>query len=347
MSENEWWRDAAKLDAAYHGKNAAGAGPVISKTVVLKAFTTEEEREEFKEDSIAMSPMFSSGHVQLTFFPLSGQVFSHDGGPPDSDYSIVTSVNGVPYTSFEQGISLLLEEGPEKRLQMVLSVFAEIFFNPALSIDLGLLDLLRFQIEELKLDVNIQECAGILFREDPEREGWSRSLFAMEGRSLLFHALAQPDQRLFDYLLSLQGIEANPVLEHSIKGQDIRDFGTTLLHEIPSFAGYSLLDEEIDLISRLRRILEREDVDVNCRDEYENITPLEELCEFWPDVVLRPRLVYDVARLYLSMGARNLELAKESLDEFLEEEDDYEIHDAECTEYCRKLIDLLAEAEER
>ena len=345
MSENEWWRDAAKLDAAYHGKNAAGAGPVISKTVVLKAFTTEEEREEFKEDSIAMSPMFSSGHVQLTFFPLSGQVFSHDGGPPDSDYSIVTSVNGVPYTSFEQGISLLLEEGPEKRLQMVLSVFAEIFFNPALSIDLGLLDLLRFQIEELKLDVNIQECAGILFREDPEREGWSRSLFAMEGRSLLFHALAQPDQRLFDYLLSLQGIEANPVLEHSLRGQDIRDVGTTFLHEMSSFAAYSLLNEEIDIISRLRRILEREDVDVNCRDGHE-ISPLEELCEFWADLLRRPRLQYDLARLYLSVGARDLEWPKESLEEFLLDDDVTHNH-PEHTEYCRKLIDLLAEAENR
>jgi len=89
-----------------------------------------------------------------------------------------------------------------------------------------------------------------------------------EGR-LLFHALAQPDQRLFDYLLSLERLEANPVLEHSLDGFDIRSAGCTLLHEISLFASYSLLDEEIDLILRLRRILKREEVDVDCRDNRE------------------------------------------------------------------------------
>ena len=333
MSENEWWRDAAKLDPAYHEDNAAEAGvPVIFKTIVLTDFETEHDQETLALKYIEIS---SSGQVEFSpELPL-----SPDSAPRDVNYSIVISVNGAFYTSFEEGKSLLLrEDSSDKRLQVVNSAFAEMFLNPALIIDLGLLDVLKFQMEELKLDVNYQHTVGIYFRGVLSWDGTG----GFQGRSLLFHALAQPDQRLFDYLLSLQGIEANPVLKHSLRGQDIREFGATLLHEIPSFADYPLLDEEIDLISRLRRVLEREDVDVNCRGERES-TPLEELCEFWADRFRRPRLQCDLARLYLSVGAGELERAKESLEDFLL---NHELrNDAE--EYCRKLIDLLNEAEER
>ena len=334
MSENEWWRDAAKLDPAYHEDNAAEAGvPVISKTYSFKDFATEEVREEFEKDELFN--ISDSGHVDLYDYKL-----SPDTGPFDKDFSIVTSVNGAFYTSFEEGKSLLLkEDSSDKRLQVVNSAFAEIFLNPALIIDLGLLDVLKFQMEELKLDVNYRLTLGIHFRA---RGIMSVGGTHFEGRSLLLHALAQPDQRLFDYLLSLQGIEANPVLEYSLRGQDLRDLGTTLLHEMSLLASYPLLDEEIDLISRLRRILERDDVDVNCLDEHD-MSPLDELCDSWADIIRRPRLQYDLARLYLSVGARGLEWPKESLEEFLR---NHELrNDAE--EYCRKLIDLLNEAEER
>ena len=347
MSENEWWRDAAKLDPAYHEDNAVKAGmPAIFKTVMLNNIA-EEEREEFVENAITMSPIFTSGHVDLRYCTLDGDANMHfyslssDSFPSDSDnnYSSVTSVNGTPHTSFEQVKNLLLEkDSSDKRLQVFHSEFAEIFFNPALIIDLGLLELLKFQMEELQLDVNYQECAGILFRYADYQEE------PLEGRSLLFHALAQPDQRLFDYLLSLQGLKANPVLKHTIDGYGIRDSGCTLLHEMPRYVSYPLLDEEIDLISRIQRILERFEVDVDCRYGSDETTPLQFLCEFWVDRVRRPRLQYELVRLYLSFGAGEIEQAKNSLERFLREETDTH-NDAVHNKCCRESIALLTDTQ--
>lgn len=352
MSENEWWKDAAKLDPAYHEDNAAKAGTpalAIFKTVMLKNIA-EEERGEFLDWTIALSPIFSSGHVDLQYYTVDGDIDIHfytlssDSFPSDSDnkYSCVASVNGTPHSSVEQVKNLLLEEDLlDKRLQVVHSVFAEIFFNPALIIDLGLLELLKFQIEELQLDVNYQGWDGILFRyEDHEQE-------PLEGRSLLFHALAQPDQRIFDYLLSLKGLKANPILEQDIEGYVIRRSGSTLLHDMPRFASYPLLDEGQDLILRLRRILEREEVDVNCQLNCQhgiNVeTPLEGLCDMWADLGRKPRLQYDLARLYLSFGAGAIEQAKNSLEWFLQEE--AEDHNAEHNDCCRELIVLLTDTQ--
>lgn len=337
MGENEWWKGAAKLDSAFEDDKAVEAGlPVIFKTFVLKDFATEEERNEFGSDVIALSP---SGHADLHYYkPLP------DSGPFDKNFSIVTSVNGNPYPSFEQAPNILLEEGSDKRLQMAHCVFAEIFLNPALMIDLGLLDVLKFQIEELKLDVNYQEYLGIWFRGPENRENF------LEGMPLLFHGLAQPDQRLFDYLLALKRIKANPVLEHSLDGTAMRDTDTHLLHEVPLLASHALLDEEIDLISRLRHVLERKEVDIDCRD-LDGTTPLENVCDFlWVSGPLA-RTHFDLARLFLSFGAKVTEEALLYLREAAEanrtRETDSDNLDrngvsyAECAECCRELIVLL------
>jgi len=353
MSENEWWKDAAKLDSAYHEDNATDAGvPIIFKTVVLKDYATEEERNEFGSDVIALSP---SGHADLLHYQP-----PPDSCPFDKNFSIVTSVNGTPYPSFEQVKNILLEEGSDKRMQMVHSVFAEIFLNPAFIIDLGLLDVLKFQIEELKLDVNYQCCAGILFRVNQENElqdeledGLEDELH--EGMPLLAHALVQPDQRLLDYLLSLKRIEANPLLDHSLNGSDVRDWEWTLLHDLPLLASYRFLHEGIDLMSRIRRILEREEVDVNCHNHHDE-TPLEEVCDFlW---VTAPRMHYSLARLFLCFGAQVTEQALSHLHEAseshsrrkmdLDNKDEDVGSYAESAECCRELIEVLtATREER
>jgi hypothetical protein len=337
MDENEWWKDAAKLDSAFDEDNAAEAGnPVIFKTFVLKDFATEEERNEFGSDVIALSP---SGHADLHYYKP-----PPDSGPFDKNFSIVTSVNGDPYPSLEQAPNTLLEEGSDKRLQMAHCVFAEIFLNPALMIDLGLLGVLKFQIQELKIDVNYQEYLGIWFRGPNDRESY------LEGMPLLFHGLVQPDQRLFDYLLSLKRVEANPVLEHSLDGTAMRDTDTHLLHEVPLLASHSLLDEEIDLISRLRYVLERKEVDIDCHD-LDGTTPLENVCDFlWVSGGLA-RTHFDLARLFLSFGAKVTEEALLYLREAAEanrrreiDSDNFDRNDvsyAECAECCRELIVLL------
>ena len=330
MSENEWWKDAAKLDSAYHEDNAAEAGvPVILKTAMLKDFATEEERNEFKEDGSRISP---SGHADLCHYtPSSGS------GPFDNNCSIVTSVNGTPCASFEHAQGLLLEEGSDKRLQIMHSVFAEMFFNPALIIDLGLLDVLKFQIEELKLDVNCQDYLGVWFRggsEDKENN--------LGGTSILFHALVQPDQRLFDFLLSLKRLEVNPILRCSLDGTLTENEQWTLLHEMPMFASLvasnRLLDEQIDLIRRLRCILVREEVNVDCRCHL-GFTPLEEVCEFWDS---GSRMQYDLARLFLSVGADVLENALQTVVTHREM-----AIDDEAVEYIDELLLLLTAAQKK
>lgn len=91
----------------------------------------------------------------------------------------------------------------------------------------------------------------------------------------------------------------------------------------------------------------REEVDVNCQLNCQhgiNVeTPLEGLCDMWADLGRKPRLQYDLARLYLSFGAGAIEQAKNSLEWFLQEE--AEDHNAEHNDCCRELIVLLTDTQ--
>ena len=97
-------------------------------------------------------------------------------------------------------------------------------------------------------------------------------------------------------------------------------------------------------------MLERDEVDVDCRyaARYSNdeTTPLQFLCEFWVDRFRRPRLHYELARLYLSFGAGEIEQAKNSLQRFLREETE-DHNDAEHNKCCRELIALLTDTQRK
>lgn len=300
MSENEWWKGAALLGPAYHHhRDNADAGlPVIFKTFELKAFATEEEKMKFQDETIAIS---TSGHVDLYDYQSSS-----DDDPVDEVYSTVLSVNGTLGTSFDHVKELLLEEGSNKTLKMIHHAFTEIFFNPAVMIDLGLLDVLRFQMEEMKLDVNYQKFSGIHFRG---RENDGRF---QEGMPLILHSLVQPDERIFQYILSLKSIEAIPELERDLHGNvaqdDYGEGGHTLLHELARFTTYPLIGNDIDLIQRLRLMLEKGKYDVNAHD-FMRISPLEYLCFR----TKYGRRQFDLARLFLSFGADVSEQAVSSL----------------------------------
>ena len=298
MRENEWWKRAALLYPAYHHPNNANAGlPVIFKTFELKAFAREEEKIKFQDDVLSIS---TSGHVDLHCYQSSS-----DDVPVDEAYSTVLSVNGTLGTSFDHVKELLLEEGSDKTLRMAHNSFSDIFFNPALMIDLGLLDVLRFQMEEMKLDVNDQKFAGIHFR-GPEND-----VRFQEGMSLMLHALVQPDERIFEYVLSLENVETVPELERDLHGNaahDGYDGGHSLLHELARFTTYPLIGNDIDLIHRLRLILEKGKFDINARD-FMRVSPLEYLCV----MTKLGRRQFDLARLFLSFGAEVSDRALSSL----------------------------------
>jgi len=295
MSENGWWKCAAKL---MHHERSAESGfpglPVIFKTMELKV-ATEEERDKLETEYLTISP---SGHADLYDYQPSSE-----STPFDIDYSIVHSVNGTVCTSFEQAKHLILEEGSDKTLQMTHHAFAEIFFNPAVIIDLGLLNVLKYQIEEMKVDVNYQNFAGLIFRGPKHIENFC------EGMPLIMHALVQTDDRILQYLLSVEA-SVNPTLQHSFSGGQISDLQVTLLHQVPTLASYPLLTQDIDLMQRLRCILEHGKIDVNPRAA-NGSTPLEVLCH----LSKFSRRNYDFARLLLSFGAEVTEGALSELND--------------------------------
>ena len=295
MKENEWWKRAALLDPAYHEDNAEDGLPTIFNTFQIKAFATEEEKIWFDDQAIAIS---TSGHVDLYDYQ------SHvDDDTIDEDYSIVLSVNGTLGTSFDHVKELLLAETSDKSLKMIHRAFAEIFFNPALMIDLGLLDELRFQMEEMKLDVNYQKYVGMHFR-GPENDDRFQ-----EGMSLILHSLVQPDERIFEYILSLENIETAPELERDLHGNVAHDgyenaeHGHTLLHELAMFTTYPLIGngKDINLTQRMRLLLEKGTHEINARDRL-NFSPLEYLCLLFIKKSYGRRQ-FDLARLFLSFGA--------------------------------------------
>ena len=80
---------------------------------------------------------------------------------------------------------------------------------------------------------------------------------------LIFHSMVQPDASLFEYLLSFNGIDLNPILRKSpmSKCVDPVKSGMTLLHCLYAVIGGSL-NGKFDM-SRLKQLLSHDDVDIN------------------------------------------------------------------------------------
>ena len=126
-------------------------------------------------------------------------------------------------------------------------LFAFFFFNPVLSINIGLLDLLRFQLEEVKLDVNEQNWIG-------PRIGDVRL-------PPIFHGMVQPDKSIFEYLLSFDGVLLNPNIDRCPITDVAAPSNTTLLHYLNQIVGV-VLQGSFD-VSRLKILLSQEKVDIN------------------------------------------------------------------------------------
>ena len=212
----------------------------------MKKPGSDEEREQF-EDEAGLTP---SGLLRM---PFEACTSATPDDTFDEDYGLVVSVNGKPLPQFS--VDLLSEDamqapGSDMEVLVMHDSFGLLFFNPVLSTNLGLLELLRFQLEDLALDVNCQQWSG-------PRMGYSTEL------PLILHSMVQPDIRLFQYLFSFNGIDLNPVLRRSPMTDDVLPDGTglTLLHGLNFIIGGSL-NGKFDM-RRLKQLLSHDDVDIN------------------------------------------------------------------------------------
>ena len=213
--------------------------------------------------------------------------------PHLGDYSTVVAVNGCKCKSYDIARSLLREKGSEKTLRVMSFYFSCVFLNPAFMIDIGLLDVLKFQIEELGLDVNSQEYTGAFFRGADDDDDFN------EGLPLILHALVQPDCEFFDYILSREDIKANPIMIRGVFGDDISRLGTTLLHSLAVFVRNDYFREGLGLL-RIQKITEREEVYIDTDNGHG--TPLEVLCT---NFAKEPQKAdHDIAQLLLRSGAK-------------------------------------------
>lgn len=178
MSYNPWWRDACRSPTAFNQNEQVEKVPTICKQISIKPFASEEDCEKIL-DALVCS---ASGHIAI---PLELCENARMDEPFDERFYHVISVNGNPYSvsnmmEFDREI---LAPDQQKDIYVMYGPFDLLFFNPVLSINLGLLDLLRFQLEELNFDVNFQE--------------WKGPRLGDVDLPPIFYSMIQPDGRFF------------------------------------------------------------------------------------------------------------------------------------------------------
>ena len=295
MEENEWWKDACR-DAAVFAKgcDVCTKYPPIYKTSETK-IASDEDRNQWIE-ALGIN---EANLIDLYF----------EEGPLGDDYTTVLAVDDIDlknYTkemTWEQAREAIFKEG-DKKLRVMHDVFASIFLNPALAVDLGMLELFRFQAEDLMLDVNCQDYTGLFFNgvnnDDEEFQA---------GQPLLLHALINPDKRFFECLLSVADFDANPVIERDLKdGRDIGRLRATFLHRLPHILRCDLPNNiNICWVAHMIKVKE---IDLGVQNA-EGMSPLERLCYLrsltFGAFVLPSQSItkhdYDIAKMFLSAGA--------------------------------------------
>ena len=311
MEENDWWKDACK-DAilfAAQGEEISNNYPTICKTVACQGFEDNllkgKVEDDEDEDEMVLPDIIQFGACAKV------DLISHsERGELEQDHTIVLAVNGIDLKSLtllDEIEELLVKEGRgtlrvifnPSTLRVISNDFANIFFNPALTIDLGLFDLLKFQIEYLKLSVNCGAYIGATF---------GSKMFP-----LIVHALVNPDARFLKYVLSIEGVEANPILQHTLRGRSLYGFNNTLLHECSDFVRLGALPTNVSL-SRIEMVLLSKDIDVNVENE-EGLTPLGVLCLDKCAENTSDKGDVGLAKLSLSRGAK---LSEDDFDDFWE-----------------------------
>ena len=318
MHENKWWKDACR-DAAVFANggdvrtksptinrasgikiaNLCTKYPTIYKTVELEGFADDGE------EKTQWSEAFGTGRSSLVDLYF-------EGGPLGDDYTIVLAVDDIDLMNhnkdmtWDQVEEAILKEG-DKKLRVMHSDFAALFLNPALAIDLGMLELFRFQVEDLMLDMNCQDYIGLFFARVPVDD----DVDLLGGQPLLLHTLINPDKRFFEYLLSVADFEANPIIKRDLEhGGDTGFLRSTFLHRLPRIIRCDLPNKiDLDWVAQLIKVKE---VDLEVQS-VEGWNPLETLCS--SESLTKSE--YDVAKMLLSAGAEVNERVSQNVRFFL------------------------------
>ena len=252
MQANPWWKDACR-DAAIFAKggDVCTKYPPIFKTSEVK-LAGDEEKDRWLEGL----GTDASSLVDLYF----------EGGPLEYEYSTVLAVDDIDLKNhnkemtWEQAEETILKEG-DKKFRVMHGSFAVLFLNPALAINLGMLELFRFQVKELMLDVNCQDYLGLFFAGPVDYEDRFHSM----GQPLLLHVLVNPDKRFFECLLSASDFTANPDIERDLEhGGDISHRADTFLHRLPRIIQCDL-PKKIDL-GWVAHVIKMKEIDLGCRN---------------------------------------------------------------------------------
>ena len=149
MEYNPWWREACQSPSAFMAKQQRHH-PTIYKLLSVKKPESDEEREKFEEE-VGITP---SGLLRM---PLECFTRVMSDETFDETFSLAVSLNGKPSPLYPaQSFTEYVQQDPGSDMKVIVmhESFGQLFFNPVLSTNLGLLELLRFQLEDLALDVN-------------------------------------------------------------------------------------------------------------------------------------------------------------------------------------------------
>ena len=275
MEVNDDWRNSIK---PYQGIDMPG----MFADVELRAIRDEAD----EEDLWMKARTDRSGHV--CFPNTSATIYFSDDKERFRRDAVVVGIDGRDVSGLDlEAVKEVLLKGHSTptKLRLMTMWVADIFLNPALAIDLGLTEVLRFLVEDVGIDVNSQHYRGVVF--------FCRM-------PLIAHALVHPDPSSFQYLLSVSGLNANPVLsEFTGYIENV----ITLLHALKSERiEYALGDTPLD-VTRIESLLMRDEVDVDALDD-DNNTPLSCLVE-WLDPREAPYSRTDLllAKAFLDAGA--------------------------------------------
>ena len=295
MEANDWWKEACRDFAFFRNgceKRVTSVYPPIYKIIQLEEIINGDEEERDFQRSIKRGMAHNYGSYYDD---------DDDDGLLGDDYTIL-SINGTDIKDMKQvEVEAMLSKDGDKRLCVMHGYFDLIFLNPAFIIDLGILDVLQFQVEELKLDLTCQEYLGIFLQRPADFH---------ESMPLVVHSLLQPDKDIFLYLISVENFEANPVMKRAPL------LRRTLLHMLPDIVNHDTFIRNLDL-DKVELILQKDEVDVDSLD-LDGRSPLERLCEYCTDNYDYTSLAYNVAQLYLTFGANVSRTLLSLLDKYVE-----------------------------
>mmetsp|Transcript_33392 Transcript_33392/g.73242 ORF Transcript_33392/g.73242 Transcript_33392/m.73242 type:complete len:428 (+) Transcript_33392:283-1566(+) len=259
MAVNDGWREA-------HLPSSGGAAiPSVQADIVLQPVDSDG-----KEAMLDAELINGANHASFESFPP--DLFRNvDGSFLEENYpfDVVIGVDGVDVSKmdFEQTKELILQRTSKpKTLRVLHSVYWCFFLNPAIALDLGLVDVFRNIVERTNIDINTSRCRGIQF------DG---------GMPLLVRALVHPDARLFEYLLTIDGLNLNPTIDSSIHIPIFSGMYITLNSSKPMLHALTkdiitdaLYDADLDVM-RIKQLLDKgSDVLLTNAEDRHGNTPL-------------------------------------------------------------------------